>query len=105
MSSSSQLRRKPTLVRLRLPDRPGSLAAVTALLAAHGGDGLGLEVIDHGDGAAVDDLLLSGDGLDTALASLGTRAMVLGRRPGLDLRDPGLAMAEACGEVSSARTT
>jgi hypothetical protein len=104
MSSSSQLRKKPVLVRLRLPDRPGSLAAVTSHLAAHGVDVLGLEVVDHGDGTAVDDLLLSGDGLAAALASLGTKAMVLGRRPGVDLRDPGLAMASACEEVSSART-
>ena len=104
MSSLSRLRRKPTLVRLRLPDRPGSLAAVTAHLAAHGVDVLGLEVVDHGDGTAVDDLLLSGERLAAALASLGTKAMVLGRRPGVDLRDPGLAMAAACEEVSSART-
>jgi hypothetical protein len=104
MTSSSQLRRKPTLVRLRLPDRPGSLAAVSAHLAAYGVDVLGLEVVDREDGTAVDDLLLKGDGLMGALASLGTKAMVLGRRPGVDLRDPGLAMAEACEEVSSART-
>jgi hypothetical protein len=92
------------LVRLRLPDRPGSLAAVTAHLAAHDVDVLGLEVVDRSTRAAVDDLLLSGDGLAAALASLGPRAMVLGRRPGVDLRDPALAMAAACEAVSSART-
>ena len=49
------------LVRLRLPDRPGSLAAVTEHLASHGVDVLRLEVVDRGGGAAVDDLLLAGD--------------------------------------------
>ncbi len=91
------------LVRLRLPDRPGSLAAVTAHLAAHEVDVLALEVVDRGPGAAVDDLLLSGEKLDAALASLGSRAMVLGRRAGIDVRDPGLAMAAACEGVSTAR--
>lgn len=90
------------LVRLRLPDRPGSLAAVTAHLAKHEVDVLGLEVVDHSPDAAVDDLLLSGTGLDAALASLGSKAMVLGRRAGIDLRDPALAMASACEGVSSA---
>ena len=90
------------LVRLRLPDRPGSLAAVTAHLAAHEVDVLGLEVVDHSPEAAVDDLLLSGARLDAALASLGSKAMVLGRRVGIDLRDPALAMAWACEGVSSA---
>lgn len=90
------------LVRLRLPDRPGSLAAVTAHLAEHAVDVLGLEVVDHSPDAAVDDLLLSGAGLDAALASLGSKAMVLGRRGGIDLRDPALAMAQACEGVSSA---
>lgn len=92
------------LVRLRLLDRPGSLAAVTAHLAEHGVDVLGLEVVDRSPEAAVDDLLLSGDGLHAALVSLGPKAMVLGRRPGVDLRDPALAMAAACEAVSSART-
>jgi hypothetical protein len=90
------------LVRLRLSDRPGSLAAVTAHLADHEVDVLGLEVVDHSPDAAVDDLLLSGGRLDAALASLGSKAMVLGRRAGIDLRDPALAMASACEGVSSA---
>ena len=90
------------LVRLRLPDHPGSLAGVLGHLAAHGVDVLGLEVLDRGAGVAVDDLLLSGAGLDDALAALGLRAMVLARRSGVDLRDSGLAMASACEEVASA---
>ncbi len=90
------------LVRLRLPDRPGSLAAVATHLASFGVDVLRLEVVGRDQNAAVDDLLLSGSMLDSALAALGPRALVLARRPGVDLRDPALAMAEACEVVTSA---
>ena len=58
------------LVRLRLPDRTGSLAAVTGHLASHGVDVLRLDVVDRGPGGAVDDFLLSGGEIDAALASL-----------------------------------
>jgi hypothetical protein len=91
-------------VRLRLADRPGGLAAVATHLAEHRVDVLRLEVVDRGAGSAVDDLLVSARGLDAALATLGPRAIVLGRRAGVDLRDPGLAMAAACEAVASART-
>jgi hypothetical protein len=96
--------RETELVRFRLPDRPGSLAAVTEHLASHGVDVLRLEIVDRGGGAAVDDFLLAGAGLDSGLGTLGRRAIVLARRRGTDLRDPGLAMAAACEAVSSART-
>jgi hypothetical protein len=92
------------LVRLRLPDRPGGLAAVTEHLASHGVDVLRLEIVDRGGGAAVDDFLLAGPSVGAALATLGPRALVLARRPGTDLRDPALAMAAACEWVSRART-
>ena len=92
------------LVRLRLADRPGSLAAVASHLASHGVDVLRLDVVDRASGSAVDDLLVSAAGLDGALATLGPLAIVLGRRPGTDVRDPGLAMAAACEAVASART-
>ncbi len=64
----------------------------------------GSRSLDRGPGGAVDDLLLSGAGIDAALASLGGTAILLGRRPGVDLRDPGLAMAAACEAIASART-
>jgi hypothetical protein len=73
-------------------------------LASHGVDVLRLEIVDRGVGAAIDDFLLAGAGLDSGLATLGPRAIVLARRPGADLRDPGLAMAAACEAVSSARS-
>lgn len=91
------------LVRLRLPDRPGALAAVTAQLASYEVDVLRVEVVDRELGSAVDDLLVSGERLEAALDGLGSRALVLGRRRGVDLGDPALAMAEACETVSSAR--
>ncbi len=98
----SRAARGAELVRLRLPDRPGSLAGVLGHLATHGVDVLALEVLERSSGVAVDDLLLSGPGLEEALARLGPRARVLARRPGLDLRDSGLAMASACEAVASA---
>jgi hypothetical protein len=97
-----RISRGTELVRLRLPDRPGSLAGVLGHRAAHGVDVLRVEVIDRGSDAAIDDLLLAGTRLDDALAALGPRAMVLARRPGADLRDGSLAMASACEAVASA---
>jgi hypothetical protein len=90
------------LVRLRLRDRPGSLAAITSRLAAHGVDVLRLEVLGREGGFAIDDLLVSGAGLLEALAEFGSEVEVLALRPGADLRDPGLAMAEACCSLTAA---
>lgn len=90
------------LVRVRLHDRPGSLASVTAALARHGVDVLGLEVLARDDGFAVDDLLVVGVGLHAALAELGAEGAVLAERPGVDLRDPALAMAAACRALTGA---
>ena len=42
------------LVRLRVRDRPGSLAVVTGHLAAHGVDVLSLEVLTRESGFAID---------------------------------------------------
>jgi hypothetical protein len=77
---------------------------VASHLADHGVDVLRLEVVDRGSEGAVDDLLLAGPGLENALASLGPRALVLGRRSDVKLADPGLEMASACEAVASART-
>jgi hypothetical protein len=93
------------LVRLRLPDRTGSLAAVTGHLASHGVDVLRLDVVDRGPGGAVDDFLLAGGEIGAALATLTGKAILLGRRAGVDLRDPGLEMAAACEAVTTARST
>ena len=90
------------LVRLRLPDRPGSLAAITGHLAGHGVNVLRLEVLGREGGWAVDDFLVSGAGLSAALAELEPDVTVLATRPNVDLIDPGLAMANACATVTAA---
>jgi len=92
------------LVRLRLPDRPGSLAATAGHFAGHGVNVLRLEVVGQEGGWAVDDFLLAGSGLPAALSGLGPDVTVLARRPGVDLHDPGLAMARACAAVTGAST-
>jgi len=98
--------RRPTggaeFVRLRIRDRPGSLAAMSARLAGHGIDVLGLEVLGREGGFAIDDLLVTGEGLDAALAGLGPDISVLARRRGIELADPALAMAVACRALTSA---
>jgi hypothetical protein len=90
------------MVRLRLRDRPGSLASITATLAGHGVDVLGLEVLDRLAGVAIDDLLLTVPGLEAALAELGPDAEVLARRSGVRLEDRGLAMGAACAALTAA---
>jgi hypothetical protein len=89
-------------VRLRLPDRPGSLAAIAGHFAAHGLNVLRVEVLDRESGWVIDDFLVSGPDVAAALDRLNPEVTVLARRPGLDLRDPGLAMASACASVTGA---
>jgi hypothetical protein len=90
------------LVRLRLRDRPGSLAAIAGHFAAHGVNVLRLEVLGREGGWAVDDFLVSGAGLPAALAELETDVTLLANRANVDLLDPGLAMAGACASVTAA---
>jgi len=92
------------LVRVRVRDRPGSLAAVAQHFADYGVDVLRLEVLARESGFAVDDLLLRGSELDAALETLGSRGAVLACRDDADLHDPGLAMAAACGSITAAGT-
>jgi hypothetical protein len=92
------------LIRLRLPDRPGSLAGITERFAAHRVDVLRLEVLSRGGSWAIDDFLVSGPGISDALADLGPDVVVLADREGIDLPDPGLAMAAACASVTFAET-
>jgi hypothetical protein len=46
------------LLRLQLPDRPGSLGAVATALGAIGADILSVDVVERGSGLAVDDLVV-----------------------------------------------
>jgi hypothetical protein len=95
-------REEPQLVRLALPDKPGRLALVASLFAAHDVNILRLEVVDGGDGTAVDDLLVVGGDLAEALDELRADVEILGLREHAELPDPGLAMADALLAVSSA---
>ena len=92
----------PQLVRLALPDQPGRLALVASRFAAHGVNILRVEVVEGGDGTAVDDLLVAGGNLAAALEELKREVEILGLREHAELPDPGIAMAEALAGVSGA---
>lgn len=49
------------LLRVQLPDRPGSLGQLALALGSVGADILSLDVVDRGDGYAVDDLVVDVD--------------------------------------------
>ena len=51
-------------VRISAPDRPGTLAAVTACLAASAVDIVTIDVVDRSHGVVVDDLCLDVGGID-----------------------------------------
>jgi hypothetical protein len=92
----------PQLVRLALPDLPGRLALVASRFAAHDVNILRLEVLEAGDGVAVDDLLVVGGDLARALEELEGDVEILGLREHAELPDPGVAMADALAGVSGA---
>ncbi|MDF3315272.1 amino acid-binding protein [Rhodococcus sp. C3V] len=46
------------LLRVQLPDRPGSLGALAVALGSVGADILSLDVVERGDGFAIDDLVV-----------------------------------------------
>src|SRR4051795_5430403 len=94
------------LVRLRLADRPGSLAKVAEVLAIHEVDVLRLEIVAQEAGWATDDFLVKGKKVREALRVLGASdgISVLTCRDGVDLPDPGMAMAAACALVSFANS-
>lgn len=46
------------LLRVQLPDRPGSLGSLAVALGTVGADILSLDVVERGDGYAVDDLVV-----------------------------------------------
>jgi hypothetical protein len=64
------------LLRLMLPDRPGTLGAVATALGAAGGDILSVDVIERGPGRATDDFVVElppdklADSLVSAAASV-----------------------------------
>ena len=46
------------LLRVQLPDRPGSLGAVATALGSVGADILAIEIVEKGEGSAVDDFMV-----------------------------------------------
>src|SRR5690348_17112227 len=48
----------PYLLRVELPDVPGSLGRVATAIGEAGGDIDAIEIVEKGDGLAVDDVLL-----------------------------------------------
>ncbi|WP_158843290.1 amino acid-binding protein [Saccharothrix deserti] len=46
------------LIRVQLPDRPGTLGAVASALGAIGADILSVDVVERGAGVAIDDLVV-----------------------------------------------
>jgi hypothetical protein len=50
------------MLRCRLPDRPGALAALAGAIGRAGGDIQAVDVVEHGDGHALDDLVVVTEG-------------------------------------------
>lgn len=61
------------MLRCALPDRPGELARVASAISAVGGDIQAVDVVEHSDGRALDDLelLLDADRIPSLLQRLG----------------------------------
>ncbi|HWH31733.1 MAG TPA: hypothetical protein VNU01_03580, partial [Egibacteraceae bacterium] len=50
------------MMRVAVPDRPGALAALAGAIGEQGGDIQAVEVVDHAQGEALDDLVVWIDG-------------------------------------------
>jgi ACT domain len=92
-----------TLLRVAMPDRPGSLATLAGRLARAGLDIVRVEVVSADGTTAVDDLLVRGAGAERAVARLSDVRVLAVREDGT-LPDPGLAMAAACARITAAET-
>jgi hypothetical protein len=66
----------PYLLRVVLPDQPGMLGALASALGRSGGDIISVDIVERGNGTAVDDLIVDlppgrlPDGLVTAATSV-----------------------------------
>lgn len=59
------------LLRVWLPDRPGSLGLVAAAIGGAGGDVVGVEILESGGGRAVDELVVECPDLPSVVTALG----------------------------------
>src|SRR3954452_11918368 len=96
------------LVRVWLPDRPGALGLVASRIGAVDGDIVGIDVLEHGDGVAVDEfavLLRSSVSLDLLVREVlevdGTtveqvRTIEHFPDPRLDALESAASLASAC---------
>jgi ACT domain-containing protein len=50
------------VVRIRLPDRPGALGQVASRIGAVGGDIVGVDILERGEGRAIDEFVLEMEG-------------------------------------------
>jgi hypothetical protein len=76
----------PFLLRVELPDVPGSLGRLATTIGESGGDIEAIEIVEKGEGTAVDDVLLEmhGDAMPDSIVSAcnaldGVRVMWIGR--------------------------
>ena len=75
------------VMRVWLPDRPGSLAAVAAAISERGGDVVAIDVVDRGAGTAIDDITIEveAEGVQaivTGVSQIGEAAVEEVRRRG-----------------------
>ncbi|HSJ46872.1 MAG TPA: ACT domain-containing protein [Euzebyales bacterium] len=93
------------VLRVSLPDKPGSLHALTGACVAAGADIVSLDVIERGGGFAIDDLCITVDDVDALRGAIdhlpGTA--VASVRPVASARDIDGAVALAAAMVSEGR--
>ncbi|MGE3076805.1 MAG: ACT domain-containing protein [Dehalococcoidia bacterium] len=90
-------------IRIQMPDRPGALSAISAALAAHQVDIVHLDVVSHGQGAVVDDLVLSAPTAEDIGAAIGSFYPEVIVRTFDDISgDPALEMGASLGKVAVA---
>ncbi len=90
------------LLRVWLPDRPGSLGELAGAIGNAGGNVEGVEILESGAGRAIDELLVSTDDIDPVV-------MALARVDGVDVEwvkpaavgdgGPDLEALEACAQL------
>lgn len=93
-------------VRMKVPDRPGALAQLTAIIARHGGNVVGMDIHELDGVNAVDDLIIDApEGWDAgSLAGEleATGVQLVSVLPGVGWRDPVVRSLEWAAAMASA---